>query len=126
MRTVAQRGELIPRADAVDMFKDMAGCAILPRLLAGAEARGPIRPFVADCRVRLAWAGCDHTLPFERYGQPMVDSVGGAELVMLPGVGHVPMYDDPGLVVRTILEVSTTNQDIWSLEAISDASGRMS
>lgn len=108
MRTVAQRGERIPRSDAADMFADIAACAILPRLLAGAEARGPIRPFAVPdgCRIRLAWASCDHTLPFARYGQPMIDSVRGAELVMLPGVGHVPMYDDPGLVVQTILEVS--------------------
>jgi pimeloyl-ACP methyl ester carboxylesterase len=27
-----------------------------------------------------------------------------AELVPLPGLGHVPMLDDPGLVARTILD----------------------
>ncbi len=28
-----------------------------------------------------------------------------AELVVLPGVGHVPMVDDPSLVAWTILQV---------------------
>jgi pimeloyl-ACP methyl ester carboxylesterase len=32
--------------------------------------------------------------------------VPNAELVRLPGVGHVPMLDDPELVARTILEVT--------------------
>ena len=27
---------------------------------------------------------------------------------MLNGVGHVPMWDDPGLVARTILGLSTS------------------
>jgi len=31
---------------------------------------------------------------------------GLAELMMLEGVGHVPMDDDPRLVVHTILEIT--------------------
>jgi pimeloyl-ACP methyl ester carboxylesterase len=31
----------------------------------------------------------------------------GAELIPLPAVGHVPMLDNPGLVVRTILDFTT-------------------
>jgi pimeloyl-ACP methyl ester carboxylesterase len=31
----------------------------------------------------------------------------GAEVIMLPGVGHTPMYDDPHLVADTILRVTT-------------------
>ena len=58
------------------------------------------------CRVRIAWSGCDRTIPFDRYGRPLLDRVPDAELVTLPGVGHVPMSDDPDLVVRTILEVT--------------------
>jgi len=56
---------------------------------------------------RTAWSGCDRTIPFDRCGRPLlVDRVPDAELVTLPGVGHVPMSDDPDLVVRTILEVT--------------------
>jgi hypothetical protein len=32
--------------------------------------------------------------------------VPGADLVALPGRGHVPMADAPGLVARTILELT--------------------
>ena len=30
----------------------------------------------------------------------------GAELVRVPGIGHVPMYDEPAEVARLILEVT--------------------
>jgi pimeloyl-ACP methyl ester carboxylesterase len=32
----------------------------------------------------------------------------GAEFVRLPRVGHVPMWDDPDLVVRAVLGVTAT------------------
>ena len=56
--------------------------------------------------VRIAWPERDRTIPFERSGQLLVAALPGAELVRLPRVGHVPMYDDPALVVRTILAVT--------------------
>jgi pimeloyl-ACP methyl ester carboxylesterase len=34
-------------------------------------------------------------------------AIPGAELIPLPGVGHVPMVDDPELVARTILDFTT-------------------
>ena len=71
------------------------------RIATGRMARGPQSP---PCPVRIAWSENDRTIPFKRYGRPCSTCVPGAELVTLPGVGHVPMYDDPGLVARTILE----------------------
>ena len=43
-------------------------------------------------------------IPFASYGRPWRKVVPKAEFVPLRGVGHVPMYDDPGLVARTVLE----------------------
>ena len=34
-------------------------------------------------------------------------SIPGAELIPLPGLGHVPMLDEPQLVARTILDFTT-------------------
>jgi pimeloyl-ACP methyl ester carboxylesterase len=44
-------------------------------------------------------------IPYERYGRPLLERVHGAEGSLVPGVGHVPMYDDPEAVVANILEV---------------------
>ena len=45
-------------------------------------------------------------IPFERYGRPMVERIAEVERMMLPGVGHVPMYDDPEAVSEAILQVT--------------------
>jgi pimeloyl-ACP methyl ester carboxylesterase len=108
LRATCARGDLIPVDAAADMFDDLAGCSVLPALLAGARDAGPIAPFVdVQCPVRIAWAERDRTIPFKSYGRPMLAAIPGAELVTMPGVGHVPTYDDPGLVVDTILAVTS-------------------
>lgn len=112
LRTMCEHGDRIPPEAAADMFDDMAGCSVLPSLILGAPEAGPIAPFLeVRCPVRIAWAERDRTIPFDRYGRPMMAAVPQAELVMLPGVGHVPMYDDPALVVTTILDVTTPADD---------------
>ena len=45
-------------------------------------------------------------IPPDRHGRPLLDRVPDADFVVMPGVGHVPMYDDPLLVATTILEVT--------------------
>lgn len=93
--------------------------AELRRSLASADAQPIVDPLLAvlmqaplahladpGCHVRVAWGEQDRVIPFAAYGAPLLERVPGAELVMLPGVGHVPMSDDPELVARTILEVT--------------------
>jgi pimeloyl-ACP methyl ester carboxylesterase len=93
---------------AAAMLDDSGGCAIFDDLAIALSRDGPIAGPVQprDCPIRIAWGSEDHVIPFEPYGRLMLDAVPGAELVMLPGVGHVPMYDDPALVARTIIEGS--------------------
>jgi pimeloyl-ACP methyl ester carboxylesterase len=97
------------RFDPAELRRSLA-CAdaqpIVDPLLA-ALMRAPLEP-LADpgCHVRVAWGEEDRVIPFAAYGAPLLDRVPGAELVMLPGVGHVPMSDDPALVASTILEVT--------------------
>jgi pimeloyl-ACP methyl ester carboxylesterase len=56
--------------------------------------------------VRFAWGDHDRVLPSARFAEPLLKRVPGAEFVVLKGVGHVPMSDDPVLVAKTILEVT--------------------
>ena len=58
--------------------------------------------FRLGCPVRIVWGASDRTLPFARYGRPLLSALDGAELVFLAGVGHVPMIDDPAAVAATI------------------------
>lgn len=105
LRAMAEHADRMTPGQVSALFEDMAGCAVLTDLLAGARDAGPMTAFAQlTCPVRVAWGWHDRTLPFMRYGAPMLAAVPGADLVMLPDVGHVPMIDDPALTARTILD----------------------
>lgn len=102
LRAMAEHADRLTTAQTVEVFEDMAGCVVLGDLLAGARAIGPVKPLSAGCPVRIVWSASDRTLPFARYGRPLLSVLDGAELEFLAGVGHVPMIDDPAGVASTI------------------------
>ncbi|HEY1971893.1 MAG TPA: alpha/beta fold hydrolase [Pseudonocardia sp.] len=107
-RTMAHP-ERVPADEMAEMIADLEQCDMLTALLDGEGQLRQLTDFdVALCPVKIAWADRDRIIPFNRYGRPMRDVVRGAEFVMLPAVGHVPMYDDPRMIARTILEVTTS------------------
>lgn len=107
LRSTAERGDRVPAAAIPGILQDVAGCTVLDELGASLEGTGGIDHLPdPGCRIRIAWGECDRTIPFGRYGRPMLERVPDAEYVSLPGVGHIPMSDDPELVARTILEVT--------------------
>jgi pimeloyl-ACP methyl ester carboxylesterase len=111
---VVAHPERVSDADLREMIENMVSCPLLDALLAGQARMEPMTDFdVALCPVRIAWAERDRILPYRRYGRPMANVVRGAEFSLLPGVGHVPMYDDPRLVARTILELTSAVDDVW-------------
>ena len=63
-----------------------------------AEGLGDVR-----CPVLLAWGSEDRVLAPSQAAQ-FAAAIPHAELRLLPGLGHIPMPDDPALVARTILE----------------------
>jgi pimeloyl-ACP methyl ester carboxylesterase len=106
-RPVMERADLIPAAELTAMLEDTAACRLLDGLLAALRVSGPVGRLQVEVPVRLAWPIKDRTIPFERYGRPWLTVLPTAELVRLRGVGHLPMYDNPTLVVRTIREFTT-------------------
>jgi pimeloyl-ACP methyl ester carboxylesterase len=68
---------------------------------------GRDRRAITKRRPRCHWGDRDRTIPFERYGRPLLTSIPQAEHVVLPGVGHVPMHGDPALVAETILQTTS-------------------
>src|SRR5207249_9665913 len=94
-------------ADAALAFvEDVAKCTIRRPLmnwfLSTEHTLGSI-----DCPVRIASSELDALIPLAPYGARFRTLVPGAEFVQLGDVGHVPMYDDPELVIRTVLELTT-------------------
>jgi pimeloyl-ACP methyl ester carboxylesterase len=108
LTTVASHPARIPAEDVREMIADMLGCAIFDEMFRAPGAAAGLAPFdVAHCPVRIAWARRDRVISYRRFGRPMRELVPGAEFSLLPGVGHLPMYDDPRLVARTVLEVTS-------------------
>ncbi|MGW7469498.1 alpha/beta fold hydrolase [Streptomyces xantholiticus] len=60
---------------------------------------------VRDVPVTIAWGTRDRLL-LRRQGLRAKHVIPRARLVRLPGCGHVPMSDDPGLVARVLLDGS--------------------
>ena len=92
---------------------DPAACAESLRLFAGApgweatlvelHADQPRELGSIKCPVRIVWGSRD-TLLLPRQADRFVREIPGAELVRLPGLGHVPMGDDPETIADSILE----------------------
>lgn len=88
---------------ARQVIEDQAGCAVAGRLVIGDdEIVHPLDPL--PCPVTVAWAERDEVLPMDTYAAAVRARLPGATFVVLPGVGHAAMVDDPGLVIRTIVE----------------------
>jgi pimeloyl-ACP methyl ester carboxylesterase len=67
------------------------------------------------CPIRLVWGTRDRILPMSRYSHHWRSVLPGAEWVELGGLGHVPMFDDPDVVARTILEMTTRSTETAAL-----------
>ncbi len=104
-RQTMEHGDRIPATDFRELLRAYMRTQILPGLLTSMGRNGPMEPLIENVTpVRLVWSDNDRVIPFERYGRPLLERVPGADLVMLPGVGHMPIYDDPEAVGETILQ----------------------
>ena len=104
MRDIMRHGELIPPADAVDMSLDPLGCTVVNDVLSGLRAgRGHVEDLdQISAPTLIAWAELDRILPLTTCSARFRREIPNAEFRVLPAVGHVPMWDNTRLVVKTI------------------------
>lgn len=99
------RGDRIPAAVAAQMVRDSVGCPAYFELMDAIMRDGPPQSLDGiECPVLLVWGTRDRILPVRRYSPRLRELVPRAEWRELPGLGHVPMSDDPELVLSTIAE----------------------
>lgn len=104
---IMRHGELVSPADAVDLARSALRCTIAQLALSALRADRDLalRDLdLIDCRVLLASPQFDRVLPPERHAPRLRREIPGAQSRVLAGCGHVPMWDDTRLVVRTICE----------------------
>jgi pimeloyl-ACP methyl ester carboxylesterase len=87
----------------------------LRTLLAAAEPFTEEIP--VDVPVTVAWAGRDLVLP-RWQAENARRRLPHAEHILLRGVGHVPMFDDPGLIAKVLLRGSAPAATVASLKPV--------
>jgi pimeloyl-ACP methyl ester carboxylesterase len=107
MRDAVAHPERLHGSLAKNWIRAAARCPSWKMLLEHApKATAPETMDGVEGPVRIAWAERDRILPYEGYSEAWRAVLPDVDWMTMPGVGHVPMSDDPELVARTILEVT--------------------
>lgn len=97
------RADRLDPTQALAMVEGSVECPIYFDLMAAIERDGPPADFArVTCPVLLAWGTKDRLLPAARYSQRMRNLLPAAHWMDLPGLGHMPMGDDPELIASVI------------------------
>ena len=103
--------ERLSPAQAATRIRAMSGCDVYWELMDAIMRDGPPDWLgEVDAPTLVAWPEYDKVLPVKGHSEPFRRLLRGAEWRVLPGVGHVPMADDPGLVSRTILDWAAAHE----------------
>ena len=103
--SIASRAWQLDPADAAEALRVFAGAPGWKTTLEAVSEERPRDLGAIDCPVRIVW-GTRDTLLLPRQADRFVREIPNAELVRLPGLGHVPMGDDADAVADSILELT--------------------
>jgi len=108
LRDVMRHGELVSPAEAVELVHSSLRCSVAGQVIEALRADREdlvLRDLhMISCPVRLASPQFDRILPAELHAPRFRREIPGVDPVTLPGCGHLPMWDDARLVIRTITE----------------------
>jgi pimeloyl-ACP methyl ester carboxylesterase len=108
LRDIMRHGELVAPSEALQLAQSSLKCAVAGMAIEALRADREdlvLRDLERiDCPVLLASPQFDRVLPLARHAPRLRREIPNVEAVVLAGCGHVPMWDDTQLVVRTITE----------------------
>jgi pimeloyl-ACP methyl ester carboxylesterase len=103
--------ERLTPAQMAARMEAMSGCVVYWQLLDTITRDGPPTWLgEVEAPTLVAWPEFDKVLPEKGHSEPFRELIHGAEWRVLPGVGHVPMADDPELIVRTIVDWAAAHE----------------
>lgn len=106
-RETMRHGERMTPSEAADLVRSTARFSLVDELMYGLRHEEASLPKDLDqvaVPVLLAWAERDRVVPAATCSSRFRREIPGAEFRLLPRTGHVPMWDDPDLIVDTIVE----------------------
>jgi pimeloyl-ACP methyl ester carboxylesterase len=102
-----EHGDRVPPEQVNAFLRAVSNANVLPGLLRTMRRDGPVASLDSgDIPIRIAWCERDRVIPYQRFGAPFVERIRAADVTVVKGVGHVPIYDDPEQVVANILSVT--------------------
>jgi pimeloyl-ACP methyl ester carboxylesterase len=108
LRDIMRHGDRVPATDAVRLTQAALACTVVARAISALRLDGGGLSLEdldrIDCPVLLATPQFDRVLPPERHAPRLRREIPGVESLILEDCGHVPMWDDTALVLRTISE----------------------
>jgi pimeloyl-ACP methyl ester carboxylesterase len=104
LRDVMTRGHQVPAAEAIGLARSSVRCSIVE------DVYTVIRNGESDLKdldkidvpVLITWGSKDRILPIDSFSPRLRAEIPGVEFRVHPGIGHTPMWDDPGLIATTI------------------------
>ncbi len=105
-RDIMRHGELVSPADAAELMRESIQCSVTDQVIRALRTGQAHLEGLDEIRspVRVAWAQLDRILPMASHSGRARREIPGVDYVVLPKVGHVPMWDNSRLVVKTIAE----------------------
>ena len=107
LRELVSHPERVPARAAHDMLEGARGCSVVIEGIELARREGAFDELAPiTCPVRIAYGARDWLIRWPAFYGRLQRILPDAEYVELADCGHLPMWDDPDLVARTILEVT--------------------
>ena len=104
LRDVMTRGHQVPAAEAVRLAASSLRCEIVDDVFAVLRNGDPTLHGLQDitCPVLVTWGDQDRILPLAHHAPRLRAEIPGVEFRVHRGIGHTPMWDDPGLMAADI------------------------
>lgn len=100
LRDIAEHGDRLRPAQALAIIEDLVDCPAATGLFTTPESVAPMEGL--PCPITLAWSEKDRLFPPAVNGAIAQQRIPGARYFVIPGVGHVPMIDDPNKCAEVI------------------------
>ncbi len=105
-RDIMLHGGLVQPHEGAAMIRSSTRCDVAPLVFAAIQDGSGLLSHLGDIDVPVivAWPERDRVLPMQHHAPRFRSELRGVDFRVLPGCGHVPMWDAPRLVVETILD----------------------
>jgi pimeloyl-ACP methyl ester carboxylesterase len=106
LRDVMTRGDQVPYEDALGLVRSSVRCSVVDAVFETIRSGQALLTDLdrIECPTLVVWGDRDRILPKAKHADRFRREIPGVEYREIPGVGHTPMWDAPGLVAQTIAQ----------------------